>query len=75
MMSVNDDTHTLFFFLNKTRLNSTKLKRNKTENAWVNKKISPCYKEVSSTIFWVFGMIRPGIEPSVSQDTGEYSTH
>ena len=32
-------------------------------------------KEVSSTIFKVFGMMWPGIEPRVSRTIGELSTH
>ena len=31
--------------------------------------------EASSTIFWVFGMTRPGIESPVSQAIGEHSNH
>ena len=32
-------------------------------------------KVISSTIFKVFGITRPGIEPPVSQTIGEHSTH
>ena len=32
-------------------------------------------KEVSSTIFKVFGMTRPGIEPRSPQTIGKHSTH
>ena len=32
-------------------------------------------KEVSSTIFKVFGMTQPGMEPRISRTIGEHSTH
>ena len=32
-------------------------------------------KKAPSTIFWVFGMTWPGIEPLVFQTIGEHSNH
>ncbi len=32
-------------------------------------------EDVSSTIFWVFGMTRPGIKLQISQAIGEHSNY